>query len=192
MPTMLTVRSSIAGPLLIATLGLSACESHDTVLAVNYSFDSTASDAQAGVASFGITVTSASGMTAMASKPVERNSESGAILGTSFQRVALPGWKGHVTVSMAARDAAGTELLTATAETDIVENNTVAVYVRFAIAAPDGGAGTGGAPGGTGGADGTGGAGDGAGGAGGGGGGAGGGGGVGGGGGRGGRFGGPT
>src|SRR5207244_3139005 len=109
----------------------SACESHDTVLAVNYSFDSSASDVQRDVATFGITVTSASGMTAMATKMVNRDSETGTIVGTGFERVTLAGWKGHATVSVAARDSAGTELLTATEETDLVEDNTTAVYVKF-------------------------------------------------------------
>jgi uncharacterized membrane protein YgcG len=170
MRAMVKQRLSIGLVLLTATFAAANCNSGDTVVSVNVSYDSTAMDVQMAVSSLQIVVKpkSGGGSPVMTTVPIMRD-DAGAITTPVFKRITVNGWSGPADVTVDARGSGDSPLLSATTTVQVDEHEAVAAFVRFARVMPDAGApdasadaadagGSGGTTGGSGGTDGSGGA----------------------------------
>lgn len=182
---MLKTRISMALVLAAGSLATWSCDSGDTIVSVNYSFDdATASDAKMHVASLHIEIKPHSGNEVTTDVPIMHDADSGAITTASYKRVMVNGMSGPATVIVIARDSGGADLMKAAPadpaligpdplnpkdlEVDVVAHGAIAAFVKFAKPMPapsDGGAsdasGSGGNAAGSGGATGSGGSGSG-------------------------------
>jgi uncharacterized membrane protein YgcG len=178
-----------------ATLVVSSCESGDTIVSVNFSFDdATAADAKMKAAKLHVTIKGA-GKEVTNDIDLMRDSD-GGITTASYRRVNVSGMSGAAILTMVALDSGGAELSPKAIPSDpaqvgananelkvnVVEHGVVAAFVKFAMPVvvmpmPDAGADTGtpegtggttssGGTSGSGGADGSGGSGSGSGGSG--------------------------
>lgn len=163
---MLKSRISIVVVTLAAIGGLSACDNGDSVVSVNFSFDSTASTDKTAVSKVHISLDASGGHTET-DYPVTHN-DKGDITSLTFKRFTVNGWSGTVNVKADAYDDGGNLLVSAEKKEDIVDHGAVAAFVVFKHEAPSGdSSGSGGASGsGSGGASGSGSGGSGSGGAG--------------------------
>jgi len=156
---MLKTRLSMALVLATSTLFGASCDSGDTIVAVNYSFDdATAASAKMNAASLHITIKPASGSEVTDDVQIMHDADSGAITTASYRRIKVNGMSGHATVTVVARDSGGAELMKAIPtdpalvgdpanpkdlEIDIVAHEAVAAFVTFAkpvVPMPDAGA----------------------------------------------------
>jgi len=174
---MLKTRLSMALVLATSTLFGASCDSGDTIVAVNYSFDdATAASAKMNAASLHITIKPASGSEVTDDVPIMHDADSGAITTASYRRVKVNGMSGKATVTVVAKDSSGAELMKAIPadpalvgdpahpndlEIEVDAHGAVAAFVTFAkpvVPMPDAGASEAGASGsgGSGGADGSG------------------------------------
>ena len=170
---MVKQRFSIGLVLLTATFAAANCNSGDTVVSVNVSYDSTAMDVQKAVSSLQIVVKpkSGGGSPVTTTVPIMRD-DAGVITTPVYRRITINGWTGPTEVTVDARDG-DKVLLSASTTVQVEEHEAVAAFVRFAVVMPDAGApadagadaadaggsgGTTGGSGGSGGTDGTGGA----------------------------------
>jgi len=157
---MLKTRLSIALVLATSTLFGSSCDSGDTIVAVNYSFDdATAASAKMNAASLHITIKPASGSEVTDDVTIMHDADSGAITTASYRRVKVNGMSGRATVTVVARDSGGAELMKAIPadpaligpdpaspkdlEIEVDAHGAVAAFVTFAkpvVVTPDAGA----------------------------------------------------
>jgi len=156
---MLKTRLSMALVLATSTLFGASCDSGDTIVAVNYSFDdATAASAKMNAASLHITIKPASGSEVTDDVPLMHDADSGAITTASYRRVKVNGMSGPATVTVVARDSGGAELMKAIPadpaligdpanpkdylEIDVDAHGAVAAFVTFAkpvVPTPDAG-----------------------------------------------------
>src|SRR4051812_31274947 len=108
MRAMVKQRLSIGLVLLTAMFAAANCDSGDTVVSVNVSYDSTAMDVQKAVSSLDITVKpkSGAGTPQTATVTIMRDT-TGAITTPVYKRITVNGWSGEVEVTVAAHDAGG-------------------------------------------------------------------------------------
>src|SRR6185436_267426 len=146
MRAMLKPRLSMAVVLAAGTLAFSSCESGDTIVSVNYSFDdATAGDVKMNVAKLHINISAASGSPVQADVDITRDSD-GGITNASYKRVKVDGLSGKATVTITAKDSGGGDLMTAMNKDDapvtIVAHEVTAAVVKFAkdpVVLPDAG-----------------------------------------------------
>ncbi|HEY8925260.1 MAG TPA: hypothetical protein VIU64_12820 [Polyangia bacterium] len=175
---MLKTRLSMALVLATSTLFGASCDSGDTIVAVNYSFDdATAASAKMNAASLHITIKPASGSEVTDDVAIMHDADSGAITTASYRRVKVNGMSGKATVTVVAKDSSGAELMKAIPadpalvgdpahpndlEIEVDAHGAVAAFVTFAkpvVPMPDAGASEAGASGSGGSASGSGGSG---------------------------------
>jgi len=127
------------------------CDNGDTVVSVNFGYDSTAMDVQMNAASMHITITPHSGGGRAVTADADVNhDDAGAITSAVYKRVTVNGLSGMVDVTVDAKDSGSSTLLTASTTVELVQHGAVAAFVKFARAAtPDAGADAGEATGGT-------------------------------------------
>ena len=137
MRAMVKQRLSIGLVLMTAMFAAANCDSGDTLVSVNVSYDSTAMDVQKAASSLEIVIKpkSGSGSPSMTSVTLMRDS-TGAITTPSYTRITVNGWTGLVDVSVDARDGSGSSLLTATTTAELSEHGAVVANVKFTRTAP--------------------------------------------------------
>jgi len=133
MRAMVKQRLSIGLVLLTAMFAAANCDSGDTVVSVNVSYDSTAMDVQKAVSSLEITVKpkSGSGNPQTATVTIMRDT-TGAITSPVYKRITVNGWSGQVDVTVDARGAGDATLLSASTTVELNEHGAVAAFVKFA------------------------------------------------------------
>jgi uncharacterized membrane protein YgcG len=141
MRAMVKQRLSIGLVLLTAMFAAANCDSGDTVVSVNVSYDSTAMDVQKAVSSLDITVKpkSGAGTPQTATVTIMRDT-TGAITTPVYKRITVNGWSGEVEVTVAAHDAGGATLLSDSTTVELNEHGAVAAFVKFKRVTPDAGA----------------------------------------------------
>jgi len=137
---MVKQRFSIGLVLLTATFAAANCNSGDTVVSVNVSYDSTAMDVQKAVSSLQIVVKpkSGGGSPVTTTVPIMRD-DAGVITTPVYRRITINGWTGPTEVTVDARDG-DKVLLSASTTVQVEEHEAVAAFVRFAVVMPDAGA----------------------------------------------------
>lgn len=131
---MVNTRFGMAVVLVAATFTLSSCASGDTVVSVNYSFDTTASDVQGDVTSLHIRISAQSGGQSTAVFNLTHD-DAGAITSATYTRIVVNGMSGPAEVSVEAKDGSGSTLLAGKVNIDIVEHYGSVAYVKLATRA---------------------------------------------------------
>lgn len=140
MRAMVKKRFSMGVVLLTAMFAAANCDSGDTVVSVNVSFDASAMDVQAAASSLRITITPRSGHAPDPTDVPLMRTDAGAITTPTYKRITVNGASGSVDVTVDARDGSGATLLSASTTADLVEHGAVAAFVKFARVTPDAGA----------------------------------------------------
>lgn len=137
MRAMLKPRLSMAVVLAAGSLAISSCESGDTIVSVNYSFDdATAADVKMNVNKLHIEISAASGGSVQTDVDIVRDMDSGTITTASYKRIKTDGLSGKGTLTVTALDSSNGELMKVMNGDDapftIVSHEVTSAYVKFA------------------------------------------------------------